>query len=55
MTCNNKIRQYSFQRLQQDSNPQPFSLEMNSQPFIQTGQMIDLCAHNTAQSFGQFG
>ena len=35
-----------FKWLQQDSNPQPLSSEMNTQPFSQTGQMIELCREN---------
>ena len=32
-----------FKWLQQDSNPQPLSSQMNTQPFGQTGQMTGLC------------
>ena len=37
-----------FKWLQQDSNPQPLSSEMNTQPFSQTGQMIELCRENSS-------
>ena len=30
--------------LQLDSSPEPLSSEMNTQPFGQTGQMIQLCS-----------
>ena len=30
--------------LQMDSNPEPLSYETNTQPFGQTGQMIELCS-----------
>ena len=32
-----------FERQQRDKNPQPLSSQTNTQPFSQTGQIIELC------------
>ena len=41
--CSKQARYLKFKWLQQDSNPQPLSSSVNSQPFSQTSQMIELC------------
>ena len=38
-----QYRRGGFKWLQRDSNPQPLSSKMNTQPFSQIGQMIELC------------
>ena len=41
--CSKQARNLKFKWLQLDSNPQPLSSSTNTQPFSQTGQMIELC------------
>ena len=41
--CLKQVPYLKFKGQQQDLNPQPLSLKMNSQRFSQTGQMIELC------------
>ena len=42
--CAVKIKKvYTIDWRKRDSNPQPLSLQTNTQPFSQAGQMIELC------------
>ena len=41
--CLTQVPCLKFKGQQQDLNPQPLSLKMNTQQFSQTGQMIELC------------
>ena len=43
MFCSKQAQNMKFKWLQRDSNPRPFSSSTNTQPFCQTGQMIQLC------------
>ena len=40
--CSKEAPYLNIKWLQRDSNPQPLSLQTNTQPFSQTGQMIEL-------------
>ena len=42
-SCSKQARYIKFKWLQWDSNPQTLSSQINTQPFGQTGQIIELC------------
>ena len=42
-SCSKQMPYLKFKWLQLDSTPQPLNLQTNTQPFNQTGQMIELC------------
>ena len=41
--CSKQAPYLKLKWLQQNTNPKPFSLETNTQPFSKIGQMIELC------------
>ena len=41
--CSKQARNLKFKWLQLDLTPQPLSSKTNTQPFNQTGQMVELC------------
>ena len=54
--CLKQAPYIKFKRQQQDSNPQPLSLQTNTQPFSQTGQglnLFDECAARCVHLFTQ--
>ena len=42
-TCSSQARYLKFKWQQRDSNPEPLNSQTNTQPFIQIGQIIELC------------
>ena len=42
-TCSSQAQYLKFKWQQRDSNPEPLNSQTNTQPFIQIGQIIELC------------
>ena len=53
--CSKQVQSLKFKWLQLELNPQSLSSETNTQPFGQTGQMIELCCeHLSVQRIGLY-
>ena len=53
--CSKQTRYLTFKFQQRDSNPQPLSLKVNTQPFSQTGQTIELwCGYLSVRCIWQY-